>query len=180
MQTQVIPASKGKTVLLILGSAALVAASLWVLSLDAQSIAQQRRFNSTGIVYGAAWTGAIFFGFCGIVGIVRLFSSKPGLVMDHEGVHIMYLRRNQTVLWQDISAFAEYRVQKQKQILVMLSDPQSYINRYTGLAKWWIKTNYRLAGSPISLSSSLLKISHDDLIAQLTAHLVHYRQNQAV
>src|SRR6516164_9557180 len=77
----VVPLSKGRIILLLLGAVAFVVASIWMWSIaDAQT-----RFNPL-TMKAAAIAGVSFFGMCAIYSSYKLFDTRPGLIIDEQGI----------------------------------------------------------------------------------------------
>ena len=77
-----IPTSKIKTSLILLCSIAFVVAGIWIIHLS-------RSESSTILIFSLLLFGFIsisFFGICGLYGLIRLFDTQPGLVLDSEGI----------------------------------------------------------------------------------------------
>lgn len=75
-EEKVIELSKVKIILLTLGAVVFVLLGAWFLSMDAQIIESQRKFNSPTLVYGIGVASIVFFGLCGLIGVKKMLN-KP-------------------------------------------------------------------------------------------------------
>jgi hypothetical protein len=119
----VIPLSKTKLVLAILGSAAFVAAGVWMWWFaDVQS-----RFDSIVLkAVGAASIG--FFGLCGLYACVKIFDRRPGLIIDDDG----FIDRSSAaalgrIWWDDVLGIRIASIHRQRMAVVDVADPQRLI-----------------------------------------------------
>jgi len=172
---KVINLSKKKVLLLIAGSCAFVAGGLWMLLMDSSEIRSQHRFNNPLMVHGIGAICIVLFGLAGVWGIRKLFDKKPGLVLsaagmlDNTGALSVGL-----IPWSEIVGFETFEVYKTKMLIVQVADPEKYI-KVGGAAKRALKrANSGMSGSPISISSTALKISFDELLDLCNRYYAKY------
>ncbi len=170
--------SKKKCLLYIVGSAVFVVLGFWLLSLDSEAIRPLRLFLSPILVHGIGWAGVVFFGLCGIVGVRKLFDKRPGLrftktglIDNSSGVSVGLIP------WSDILGTEIYRIQRQRILLVKVANPEKYIETGGPLKRWAKKANFKMYGSPISISSNALKIDFDKLVDVFNAYISRYGVN---
>jgi hypothetical protein len=77
----VIPLSKSKIMLMLLGSMCFVGVSVWLWCIAGE----QDHFHPLK-VRTAAVAGVSFFGLCAVYGCLKLFDGKPGLIIDSRGI----------------------------------------------------------------------------------------------
>ncbi len=77
----VIPLSRTKIVLLFLGAVAFVLLSVWL-----WTIADHQTRHNPLYVKAVAIAGASFFGLCAGFAFIKLFDTKPGLIIDSDGI----------------------------------------------------------------------------------------------
>ena len=171
----IISLSKGKLLLSILGAFAFVAIGFWFV-LDPPSRTGSSMESVLILVLGLA--SILFFGAIGLVVIRKLFDQRPGLIINEQG-----LMDNSgglsagLILWQDIENFQVLQIQRQRLILILVNNPQDYIDRQSNSWKRKLMAiNYRQYGTPISISSNGLKISFDELLEILKHHLATFHQ----
>lgn len=171
----IIELSKAKLVLITMGSAAFVAMGLWMLSLDAKEIESSREYNSTLFVYGAAWASILFFGLCGFIGIKKLFDDRPGLIISAVGIQDNSSGISAGLIpWKDIAGVSQYQVKTQQFVSIMVSDTEKYAAKGNLLKRMANRANIKMYGTPLSLSSNSLKISHNELFDLITSAFQKY------
>lgn len=159
-----IPYSRTKLVLLLLGAILLVFGSCWMATLDDEVIRAARRLNSPLLVHSLGVLGVVFFGACSALAGFKLFDRTPGLVLDARGfTHRAGMMAFGFVPWSDVAGFDVYEVHRQKLLVVKLVDPHKYIQRGGTLRQALNRSNYRMCGSPITLSSNALSVDFDEL-----------------
>jgi hypothetical protein len=166
----IIETSKSKLVLLILASCGFVAAGAWMLSLDAAEIRAGRSFtffyNDPTFVRVLGVASILFFGVCGVYGFKKLFDKQPGLVLNSSGIvdNASGVAAG-FIPWSEVVGFGVYEIQKQKMLVIGVSDPQKYIDRGGALKRLANKANHKMSGSPVTISSVALKIDFPELVA---------------
>jgi hypothetical protein len=156
---------------MLLGSLAFVAIGVGFV-ISPPTIAHSYLSNSTTItITGLA--SIIFFGLCAYFLSKKLPDNKPGLIIDPTG-----LTDNSSgvaagkVLWEDIEEISVMQIQRQKLIMLQVSNPQVYIDKQTsGFKRKMMQLNYKMYGTPLSINSNGLKISFDALLSTLTDRL---------
>jgi len=160
----IIEQSKSKTILIIVGSLIFVLCSLWILTISFETENVFDKLNNV-FVKVIAFIGVVFFGFCGIYGVVMLFDSKPGLILNSFGItdNSSAIAVGQ-IPWYEIRGFSEFEMSGQKMLIVLVREPDKYINRGNFIRQKWNKATFKMVGSPISISANTLKINYDKLI----------------
>ena len=172
----VIELSKAKTTLLILGSVAFVATGIWMLTLDTSATESLDRYGSPLVIYGVGIAAIVFFGLAGAVGLKKLLDQAPGLVLDQEG-----FTDNSSgvsaglVPWSEVVEIGESQVQRQKFISIHVVDPEKYVDRGNVLRRMTNRANLKMCGTPINISSSSLKISHEELLGVFETYFANRR-----
>jgi hypothetical protein len=62
------------------------------------------------------WVGIIFFGLCGLVGLVSLLPNSSYLTLTERGFEFASLYRKTFVHWADVDSFRMYNVQVRKMV----------------------------------------------------------------
>lgn len=170
METR-IELSKSKIVLMFLGALAFVAASIWFLT-NPEKFAKVF-FNLDFAVYTIAILGISFFGLIAVLLFKKIFNSKPGILINSAGI-----TDNSSALsagfipWEDISAIESKRITNQKFIIIILKNPENYLEKIQNKFKQRaMQMNYKMSNSPINISANSLKISFDDLYEVLNKAL---------
>lgn len=166
----VIPLSKNRLFIgLLIGSGILVLAILWLIGAYRESGFAKNVDTTVG------WVGAV----CGIVmcldSVLRLRSSKPGLVIGYEGITYR-LNDIGLVKWQDIQAFrivthGGTALYTPIFISVMLNNSNEVISRQRGFKKWQLRHSMKFFGSPLVISPFYLECDSNWLYSELDAAL---------
>lgn len=156
----VIALSKRKILLLLAGSVAFVATGivLWTIA-DTQN-----RYNAL-FVKAVALACVTFFGMCGLYACLKLFDSKPGLIIDAEGlVDNSSAVAAGRIPWSEVVGLSVTKIARSSFVTVQVPDPYKYVERAGALQRIASTANTKLVGSPINISSLALKIPFDELV----------------
>ena len=171
--------SRTKLLLLTLGSCAFVAAGAWLLSLDAAEVRAGRSFrlffNDPTFAYGAGLASILFFGACGVYGIVKMFDRKPGLVLNSDGVvdNASGVAAG-FIPWSEVLGAGVYEVQGRKMLIIGVRDPRKYIERGGALRRMLNKANNGMTGSPITIPSVTLKMNFSEVVSLFNRYQEKY------
>ena len=157
--------SKGKILLILLGSVCFIALGLQFLSLDIETIKAQRKVNSPLIVYTVGLLTAGFSVLTFSAALRKLIDQKPGLVFVNDGI----LDNSSAVSaglirWEEIDSIHQIEVTSQKFLAILVKDPKKYLSRGNLFQRFLNKQNAKLCGTPITISSNTLQIKFEDLI----------------
>ena len=160
--------SKKKIFLMLLGALAFVAIGLWFV-ISPPTISNSFWGNPTKIAI-AGYASIIFFGLCAFVLIKKLPDNKPGLIIDQTGLtdNSSGVSAGQ-IFWSDIENISVIEIHRQKLIMLQVTNPQDYIDKQTSSFKRkMMQLNYKMYGTPLSITSNGLKVSFDELLSTLT------------
>lgn len=171
-----IPLSKKKLTLMLLGALTFVAIGLWFV-IAPPTISNSYWGNPTKIAI-AGYASVLVFGLCAFVLIRKLPDNKPGLIIDDVGFTDNSSGASAgQILWSDIEDISVIEIHRQKIIMVQVINPQDYIGKQTsGFKRKMMQTNYKMYGTPLSITSNGLKISFDELLATLVDKLKQSKQ----
>lgn len=174
-EEKIIELSKTKLLLLIFASLAFIGIGAWMISLDAALIEAQRRFNNPLLVHGTGWVAIVFFGWCGVIGIRKYFDKQPGLIFSSVGITDNSSGVSAGLIpWSEISGINIYEIQKQKMLIILVKNPDKYIEIGSVIKRTLNRTNYKMCGSPIAISSNSLKINFDELLKLSAEYFTKY------
>ncbi len=168
--------SKKKIFLMLIGALAFVAIGLWFV-ISPPTISNSYWGNPTKISI-AGYASIVFFGLCALVLIKKLPDNKPGLIIDQTGLtdNSSGVSAGQ-ILWSDIEVISVIEIQRQKLIMLQVTNPQEYIDKQTSAFKRkMMQLNYKMYGTPLSITSNGLKISFEELLSILRDKLKAARQ----
>jgi len=161
----VIPLSKGKLVLLLLGALTFVAGNIWIWSIaDGQT-----RYNPL-CMKAVAIGGVSFFGWCAIYGCLKVFDGQPGLIIDDQGiVDNSSAVAAGRILWNEVVALHVSNIAGLRFITVVVADPQKFAGRGNFLSRMLKAANKKMTGGPINISSYSLALKFDELVQVMTS-----------
>jgi hypothetical protein len=171
----VIPLSKIKISLLIAGCSLFVIVGI-MFTIDPQKFISILYRNSA-VIRISGILSLLFFGIGLIFFVGKLFDKKPGMVIDEIG----FLDNSSAlaagrILWSDIENISILKMKKQKLMILHVKNPQDYIDRQKSIFKRKLmEVNYRLYGTPLSITSNGLKISFDELLKILSEKLKEHQ-----
>ncbi|GAB2981678.1 hypothetical protein GCM10027049_17350 [Mucilaginibacter puniceus] len=170
-QSILIPFSKTKLVLSLIGSVIFVASGIAFL-------ADPKMYSTTGfrhvpvpVIVVVGFSAVIFFGMCAIAFLLKFFDKKPGLIIDDEGIQIN-LGIKDYFTWGDIEGIGINKIGRSKLIILYLKNPEKYIDRQENVFKRKsMLLNFKLCGSPVTITSNQLEYSFDELYQLLSDKL---------
>ncbi len=171
-----IPLSKTKLIMMLVGSIVFVAIGFWFVF--SPPVINNVFWGDPTKLMIIGFASILFFGIVAIALAKKLPDTKPGLILDKE-----YLFDNSGALsvgeipWKDIEHISVMEVQKQKLLMVEVKNPEEYIERQPNFLKRKAMTmNYRMYGTPISITTNGLKIPFQELIDLLNKKYQDYRE----
>lgn len=166
-----IPLSKKKLTLMVIGS--LIFVVLGILFVTNPEKYTSSIMRSPTIIFIAGLASILFFGLCFFFICKKLGDKSPGLVISDEGIldNSSGVSGGQ-IKWTEINDISVIKIHRQKLIMLQVKNPQDYIERQTsGLKRKMMKINYKMYGTPLSITSNGLEISFDELLSTLTEKL---------
>lgn len=180
-----IPRSKVKSVSYLLYSIFLVAFGLWIVILSYAGPEANPPYHVPLFVEACGWFSAVFGGLAASACVKNLFNREPGLILNSVGLSDKSSGfAHGFIPWADISEFYTYKVKSQQILVIVVNNPEKYINMGNAFRRGYNRFNYKLTGSPISMSSVALKISFEELLGVCNAYLSEYgssnQQNDSI
>ena len=166
-----IPLSKKKLTLMVIGSLMFVV--LGILFVTNPEKYTSRIMRSPTMIFIAGLASILFFGLCFFFIVKKLGDKSPGLVISDEGIldNSSGVSGGQ-IKWTEIEDISVIKIARQKLIMLQLKNPQDYIERQTsGFKRKMMKINYKMYGTPLSITSNGLKISFNELLSILMEKL---------
>ena len=165
---KIIELSKTKISLGILGSFAFVIAGVWLLTQDAESIRTSSGFrlffNNPAVAYGLGFLSIAVFGILALFFFRKLFNKEPGLIFNSSGfVDNASSASAGFIPWSEVLGSQVFEMQRQKMLVIMVTDPQKYVDRGSAIKRKLNQANFNMVGSPISISATALKTNFSEL-----------------
>jgi hypothetical protein len=108
----------------------------------------------------------------GVAGVAMMLRRGPGFVVDDEGfTDASSMVAMGRVPWSDVVNVWKWKASTTTNIVVTVRDPEVYLTRLRGPAKWAAHANLGMVGSPVALASTGLRISRGDLFELLSSRL---------
>jgi hypothetical protein len=151
---------------LTLGSFLFVVAGIWLFTNSTEfQNHSMRLLRNPMVVKSVGIIASIFFGATGIYGIRKIFDNKVGLIIDENGITDNSNASSIGLIeWNDISEIKTEQVMSTKFLLIEIENPEKYIAKAKNKMKARLmKTNMKMYGTPLSITSNTLKYDFDEL-----------------
>ena len=107
--------------------------------------------------------------------IKNLQNNQWVLAIDEKALHIR-IQKYYLIPWKEIIGFQELEIKGNKSILIQVRNPETLIaNEKNFFVKKMMQWSQKMYGTPISIASSIMKISHKELVSLLLASLTTYK-----
>ena len=118
----------------------------------------------------------VIFALIALVFIIKnLLNNQWVLAIDEKALHIR-IQKYYLIPWQEIIGFQELEIKGNKSILIQVKNPETLIaNEKNFFVKKMMQWSQKMYGAPISIASSIMKISHKELVSLLLASLATYK-----
>ncbi|WP_006608149.1 STM3941 family protein [Streptomyces auratus] len=157
--------SMRRTLLMALGSIALVAGSVLLLIEHASLSHGALKGEVVGVL------GVLFFGTCACVAVDRLLRRRPELVLSSEGLMHVVLG---SIAWTEIAEVGireiKVRFRSERVIELVLHDPAAYLARAPRTARIAGAVTRRMGYSPAMISVGTLPVGLDEVLAAMRRH----------
>ena len=154
-----IPLNKGRLFLILLLSLAFVAGGIWLWN----TADEHAGFKHWKAIIGAVLCIA-FFGLGVVVFAYKLFDSRPGLILNDEGVHRLGLFGFQPAIrWEHITHCSITKVKSTRILLIHVNNVEEVLDRLSPFARWSQRLAVTQYGTPHSLASTNLKTGIEEL-----------------
>lgn len=169
----VIPLSKKKIVLLMLGALGFVALGAWVLA-----VADEIPRRDPAVLRAAGIVAIVFFGFASVYALRKLFDAAPGLIINSRGiVDNSSAIAAGLIPWEQITELTVTTVQSQRLLTIHVRSPDLFLTQGNFMRRMAAKVNYKHYGSPVQISANALKVSFDELLALVRHHFETHRRS---
>jgi hypothetical protein len=129
------------------------------------------------VFYDAVFIAVIvFFGFGVWVCLKTILSTKPAVSISEKG--ICDNASFGMIEWEDVAGFRKVRVQKQDYILILLENPEKYIEKFNFFKQKWLSLNLKQYGTPVMIHTGNLKIDQEELLNIVQKEWAEYKRNK--
>ena len=153
----IIPFNKNKIIKLLIASVVFIAAGFWLLLFKPDLSGTM--FGDPFMVKTISIFCMLFFSFAGVFFIKRLRAKKPALIIDKTGI-TNYVNdiSGMHIPWGDIRYIVTNRVFNQLFLIILVHNPQAYINKATNpIKRKLLRMNYKQYGSPVSIAVNTIQ-----------------------
>jgi len=170
-----IPISKTKISLILVG--ALIFVILGVLFILTPDKFTTTFFRSPQTIMVVGTTAVLFFGAAGIYGLRKLFDKSIGLTIDENGITDNSNASSVGLIeWNDIVEIKTEQVMSTRFLLILISDPDKYLERVNGFKRKLMQGNMKMYGTPLSITSNALRYNFDDLERLVKSRLIEKQE----
>ena len=163
--------SKMKLTLMVIGSLLFVGIGI-VFVTNPEKYTTPIMRNPT-VIFISGLASILFFSLCFVFIAKKLGDNSLGLIISDKGIfdNSSGLSAGQ-ILWSDIENISVIKIHRQRLIMLQVTNPQEYIDKQTSSFKRkMMQLNFKIYGTPLSITSNGLKISFDELLSTLTDKL---------
>jgi len=103
---------------------------------------------------------------CAVLGIyffVKLFDTKPGLIINENGLFENSGFAGIWIKWSDINGIDTENFKGSSILLILVKNPEEYLNEVNVFKRLMMKTNFNSHGTPLIISPDALKCDFDKL-----------------
>ena len=125
----------------------------------------QKNSILTLLAQGIGGAVILFFSITAMTAIKKITDKKPGITIDDHGIFDNSSHTSIGLIpWKDIKAISEQEALSSQFLVIALKSPNTYFKKATnGMQRNLMKTNIKLYGSPITISSKNLSIDFEEL-----------------
>ncbi len=167
--------SKSKLLLLLI--ACIVFVVMGVLFIAMPDTFTFSRIRSTTLIIAIGITSSAFFGICLVFIFKKMFDTRIGITIDENGIDDNSSGTSIGLIeWDDIIGTKVVKIASTKLLMIETRNADKYISRATNiLAKKAMQANNKSYGSPISISTTALKIGFEELEELINAEVSERR-----
>jgi hypothetical protein len=149
---------RGKQVLVLVGSVAFVAGSIWLLTFD----------SPRAVVAGVL--GTVVFGLFGVLATRLALQRGPALVIDSRGITDSSSAVSAGfVPWHQVTGLHTWNQGSREAVCVDVHDPRSVLAAAGPFARITMRLNTKMVGTPVIIAVAALPLTGEQLIAEIAA-----------
>lgn len=149
---------RGRQVLLAVGSLVFVAASIWLVTLD----------SPRAVVAGVL--GIAVFGLFAVLAARLVLQRGPALVIDSRGItDSSSASAAGFVPWHQVRGLSIWEHRGQRIVCVAVHDPALVLAAANRLTRTAMRANIRMVGTPVTIATTALPFTADQLIDEIAA-----------
>jgi hypothetical protein len=169
-----IPFSPGKMGLALAAALGFAIMGVWMLSLNQ---ADMERMHRDDLIYTrivAVVTIALAAPAL-VIGVRRYFDRSSGVRFDANGVGFVTCGASGPIVaWPDVLGARTFLASGHKFLVIEFRDPERYLAQLPFARRMLARSTLRMCGSPVAISTHVLKISFGELEAAFARYLRRY------
>lgn len=122
-------------------------------------------WTQEGVFVKAVAVAAILLSAASLIFItLKLFNGAPAIMITNERI----LDHSSAasigwIKWADVTGFRELKISNQKMIVVILSDPEKYMQGLGGIKARLARANIAMFGSPVVISPNTTAVNYEEM-----------------
>ncbi len=94
----------------------------------------------------------------GLFGLIKLFDTNPGLIINHKGIYDnSSALGGQLIKWNDIVSYDLSHVNRSSFLQIFVKNPKEYIDNANWFKRLWMLLNKKFYGTPLCVSPNFIK-----------------------
>lgn len=146
----------------------------WVLSLDDSSIKSVPRFNNPTVIRLAGVLLVLLSCIISAINIKRLLSSKPGLILNENGILDCSGLISEIIPWSNITGVNLFEVHNEKMVAIQVINPEKYLEGGNPVKLSLRREYFKICGSPFAITPATLNVDINSLINTLLSNVDKY------
>ena len=129
------------------------------------------------VFHDAVFIAAIvFFGFGVWICLKTILSTKPAVSISEKGIcdNVFF----GLIEWENVAGFRKVKIQKYDYILILLENPEKYIEKFNFFKQKWLNFNLKQYGTPVMIHTGNLKIEQEELLNIARKEWAEYKRNK--
>jgi len=166
----IIPLSKVKLTILMLGSITFVALGIWFLISPPEI--KHPVFGNPILIFSSGLASVICFGLLTFFYAKKIPDNKPGLVIGTDGIIDNSSGMSVGLIkWTDLENISVIEIHRQKLIMLFVKNPQDYIDKQTSrFQRKAMQINYKMYKTPLSITANGLQCGFTELLELLESN----------
>ncbi len=157
-----IPLSKTKLIFAFIGSAIFILIGREFILMPEKYVSPLMR--SPELIAIVGYASVIFFGLCLIYILYKASDKKPGLIVNGNGItDNSNFSSVGLIEWSEIIGIRSQQVMSTKFILIDVLNPEKFIQKSSKFKASLLKTNMKMYGTPLSITSNSLRYNFDEM-----------------
>ncbi len=165
--------NKARTLQLTVGCLVFVIMSVWL-----WTVADKQTRRSPVLIKTVSVLGVSFFGLGLVLGPKILFTKRPGLIIDNQGIlNNTSVGKESFIAWKNVDGFKIITTGKIDTVLIYINNAEESIRNESIWKQKIMRYCLKKYGTPISIGVSTLKIDANSLIGVLSERHLSFKHS---